>query len=161
VVVASSNNATGTALAEIYDADPSPGATMSPRLLNLSTRGEIAAGGSMIAGFVISGTQPRRVLLRAVCPSLAQFNVPGAIADPVLTLYDSDNKVVATNDDWEISRSAAAIAATAQYLGAFALNPASLDSALLVTLAPGAYTAVVTGANGASGIALVEVYDAN
>ena len=147
-----------TGLVEIYDAS-----TNSDGLLvNLSTRGEVGPPENvLIAGFVIGGTQPRRVLLRAVGPSLAQFGVGGTLVDPVLTLYDSTGKVVATNDDWEISRSSAAIAATAQNVGAFALNPASLDSALLITLAPGAYTAVVTGANGATGTVLVEIYDAN
>jgi hypothetical protein len=68
---------------------------------------------------------------------------------------------IAINDDWEISRSGAAIAATAQRVGAFALGSGSLDASLLVTLPAGAYTAVVTGVNGATGIALVEVYDAD
>jgi hypothetical protein len=147
-----------TGLVEIYDASPNADGL----LVNLSTLGQVGPPDNvLIAGFVLGGTQPRRVLLRAVGPSLAQFGVGGFLVDPVLTLYDSTGKVVATNDDWEISRSSAAIAATAQNIGAFALNPASLDSALLITLAPGAYTAVVTGANGATGTVLVEIYDAN
>jgi hypothetical protein len=145
------------ALVEVYDGSNDPNGLF----VNLSTRGEVGPpDGALIAGFVIGGTQPRRVLLRAIGPSLAQFNIAGALADPVLTLYRG-NTLLATNDDWEISRSSAAIAATAQNVGAFALNAASLDSALLITLAPGAYTAVVTGANGATGTALVELYDAN
>ena len=153
--VATTGGSTG--LVEIYDASPNPDGL----LVNLSTLGQVGPpDNALIAGFVIGGTQPRRVLLRAVGPSLAQFGVGGLLVDPVLTLYQG-NTVVATNDDWEISRSSAALAATAQNVGAFALNPASLDAALLITLAPGAYTAVVTGANGATGTVLVEVYDAN
>jgi hypothetical protein len=160
--VSGADGGTGVAVAEVYDADASPGATTNPRLLNISTRGNVGPGNkALIAGFALRGSQPRRILVRAVGPSLSQFRVPGFLLDPALTLYDSDGRIVATNDDWEISRSSAAIAATNQAVGAFALNSASLDSALLITLAPGNYTAVVTGANGATGIALVEVYDAN
>ena len=146
-----------TALVEVYDT-PTDSTGL---LVNLSTLGQVTASDSaLIAGFVIGGTQPRRVLLRAVGPSLAQFGTTGILIDPVLTLYHG-NTIIAANDDWEISRSSAAIAATAQNVGAFALNSASLDAALLITLAPGAYTAVVTGANGATGTTLVEIYDAN
>ncbi len=153
--VATSGGSTG--LIEIYDATQNS----DGRLINLSTRGEVlSAGNPLIAGFAIRGTQPQRMLVRAVGPSLAQFGVANTLVDPVLTFYQG-NTVIARNDDWEISRSSAATAATAQNVGAFALNAASLDSALLITLAPGNYTAVVTGANGATGTALVEVYDAN
>ena len=155
------NNASGVALVEAYDADATPGAPASPRLVNLSTRGDAGTGNNaLIAGLVISGTQPRRVLLRAIGPSLTAFGVPGVLRDPVLTLY-RDSVALATNDDWEISRSGAALAATAQRVGAFPLQAASLDAALLLTLAPGAYTAVITSADGGTGVALVEVYDAD
>ncbi|MEY2878689.1 MAG: hypothetical protein RLZZ15_1069, partial [Verrucomicrobiota bacterium] len=90
----------------------------------------------------------------------AQFGVAGVLADPQLALFRGADQI-ATNDDWEISRSAAVVAATAQQVGAFALNPASLDAALLITLAPGAYSVVVSGVGGATGLALVEVYDAD
>ncbi len=145
-------------LVEIYDAS----GTADGQMVNLSTRGEVGAGdAALIAGVVIRGTQPRRVLLRAVGPSLARFNIGGALlADPVLTLYRGTTQL-AQNDDWEISRSSAALAATAQRVGAFALDPASLDAALLLTLEPGIYTAVVTSADGGTGIALVEIYDAD
>jgi hypothetical protein len=115
---------------------------------------------ALIAGLVISGNQPRRVLIRASGPGLAQFGIAGTLADPVVTLFQGA-AVVATNDDWEISRSGAAVAATAQRIGAFPLNPASLDAALLLTLTPGAYTVVLTGVEGGTGLALVEVYDAD
>lgn len=148
----------GVCLLELYDADPGPA---SGRLVNLSARGLAGVGdNALIAGLVISGTQPRRLLVRAVGPALAGFGVEGALPDPVLTLYRGD-RALATNDDWEISRSAAVIAATAQRVGAFPLPAAGLDAALLVTLPPGAYTAVITSADGGMGVALIEVYDAD
>lgn len=151
----------GIALIEAYDADASPGAPDRPRLLNLSTRGDAGSGeNALIAGFVLSGTQPRRVLLRAVGPSLAQFNLSGTLGDPILTLYRGDT-AIATNDDWELSRSAAAVSLTAQRVGAFPLNPSSLDAALLITLPPGPYTAIVSSADGSVGLALIEIYDAD
>lgn len=151
----------GIALVEAYDADAAPGAASNSRLLNLSTRGDVGTGeNALIAGFVLSGTQPRRILIRAIGPSLARFNVPGVLTDPVLTLYRSGASI-ATNDDWELSRSPAAVAATAQFVGAFPLEPNSLDAALLVTLSPGAYTAIVSSANNTTGLALVEIYDAD
>jgi hypothetical protein len=114
----------------------------------------------LIAGFVLTGTQPRRILLRAIGPGLAPFGVARALSDPVLALYRGQSQLAA-NDDWEISRSAAAMAVTGQRLKAFSLPSASLDAALLLTLAPGAYTVNVSSADGSPGVALVEVYDAN
>jgi hypothetical protein len=148
----------GVTLVEIYDADLPPAPA---RLVNLSARGGAGLGdNALMAGFVISGLQPRRVLVRAVGPSLSAFGVGGALADPVLTLFRGE-RALATNDDWEISRSPAVVAATAQRVGAFALPPGSLDAALLITLSPGPYTAVITSADGSTGVALIEVYDAD
>ncbi len=160
-IVAGANNASGIALVEAYDADENLGSIGGSRLVNLSTRGQVGSGdNALIGGFVLGGTQPRRVLIRAIGPSLARFDLTGVLADPVLTLFRG-SAMIAQNDDWEISRSGPAIAATAQRVGAFALNAASLDAAVLVTLAPGPYTVILAGADGGSGIALVEVYDAN
>lgn len=160
-LVAGADAATGIALVEAYDADPAPGAPGNPRLINLSTRGDVGAGDrALIAGFVLSGTQPRRVLIRAVGPGLMPLGVPGPLADPVLALYRG-SALVAANDDWQISRSPAVVAATAALVGAFPLPAASLDAALLLTLEPGAYTAIVTSADGTVGLALVEIYDAD
>jgi hypothetical protein len=159
--VTDASGASGIVLVETYDADDTPEAPTGPRLVNLSTRCDAGSGdATLIAGFVLSGPQPRRVLIRAIGPSLTSFGVAGALVDPVLTLYRGGAQIAA-NDDWEISRSAAAIAATAQRVGAFPLTRASLDAALLITLAPGAYTVVVSAADSRTGIALVEVYDAN
>lgn len=167
-IISGTSGDSGAALVEAYDADASPGAPANPRVVNLSTRGAVGVGdaNALIAGFVIHGDQPRRVLIRAVGPSLASLGVGNVLSDPTLTLYGDKTLyppagVITTNDDWEISESSAAIAATAKRVGAFALGAGSLDSALLITLPPGQYTAVVTGVNGATGIALAEVYDAD
>lgn len=160
-IAAGQGNSAGLALVEAYDADNLPGSPGRPRLVNLSTRGEVGLGdNALIAGLVLSGTQARRVLVRAIGPSLTAFGVSGVLADPVLTIYRG-NTVFAANDDWETSRGSSAIAATAQRVGAFALPAASRDAALLITLGPGAYTAIVTGADGGTGIALIEIYDAD
>ena len=131
--------------------------TDPPRLSNLSTRGQVQTGSDvMIGGFVISGANPKTVLIRAIGPSLTQFGVPGALSDPQVSLVRiSDNATIATNDNWQSSPNASDIQAT----GLAPLNPA--ESALYVTLQPGAYTAVVSGVNGATGVGLVEVYEIN
>jgi hypothetical protein len=100
------------------------------------------------------------VLIRAVGPGLAgpPFNVPGALAEPVVTLF-AGTQSVATNTAWNSAANAAAIRDAARTVGAFALAEGSRDSALLVTLAPGAYTIQVSGANNTTGAALVEVYE--
>lgn len=153
---------TGVALAEIYDATPvgSRKAT-SPRLVNLSARVDVGTGGNvLIAGFVIGGTTARTVLARASGPALAgaPFDVPGTLRDPTLTLTNlTTGAVVATSSAWNGD---GAITQAAASVGAFAWsNPNSLDSALLVTLPPGAYTATVAGASNDTGVALVEIYE--
>ena len=109
---------------------------------------------------MLGGTLPRRVLLRAAGPALGALGVAQALGDPALALYRGAT-LLAQNDDWSLGRSPAAVATTAVRAGAFALAEGSLDAALLVTLAPGAYTAVVTGGGEAGGVTLVEVYDVN
>lgn len=159
---------TGTALAEVYDASLDPGAE-SQRLVNISTRGMVEAGdGVLIGGFVVRGTTPKRVLVRGIGPRLAGFGVTGALADPRLAVY-SGQTVVAQNDNWstptpvgagQTPATAAELATVAQAVGAFALGAGSLDAAVVVTLAPGAYTAQVAGTGTSTGVALVEIYEA-
>ena len=113
-------------------------------------------GNILIAGFAIGGTTSRTVLVRASGPALVPFGVSGTLPDPQLQLY-SGSTVIESNSGWagnsEISQSAAAV-------GAFGWSsPTSNDSAILVTLPPGAYTAQVSGASGDTGVALVEVYE--
>lgn len=151
------NSGTGVALAELYEVNTADSYLMA----NISAR--ILAGTAanmLIAGFVIQGTQPAKLLIRGDGPTLAQFGVTGSLAQPVLTVFDSNQKIVAINTVWGTNSNAAQIASSATAVGAFALPEKSADSALLLTLPPGAYTAQVTGANNSSGVALVEVYQA-
>jgi len=158
-VSAAAGSTGSVTLVEIYDADP-PGS--AGKLIDVSTRGSVGTGGSvMIAGFVIAGSQPKRVLVRASGPALSKFGVSGVLSDPELTIYRSDGTAVASNDDWMVVRDPAITAATAARVGAFAFGSGSLDAAVVATLPPGAYTAVVSGVGSATGNALVEVYDAD
>ncbi len=153
---------TGVALAEVYDATPRGTYTASsPRLVNLSARVEVGTGGSvLIAGFVIGGSAARTVLVRASGPAIAAapFSVPGTLPDPQITLTNlGTGAVVAGNGGWGGDPD---ISGTAASVGAFSWNnPSSADSALLVTLPPGNYTATVSGAANDTGVALVEVYE--
>ena len=125
---------------------------------NMSTRALVGTGENvLIPGFVISGADSQQILLRAVGPSLASFGVSGPNADPTLTLYRGAT-VLAANDNWSSAANADAIAATGIAVGAFPLPAGSKDAAVLVTLPAGAYTAVVSGVDNATGIALVELY---
>ncbi len=150
---------TGMVLVEVYeilDATETPGAR---RLANLSARGPVAAGAPLIAGFVINGTAPQRVLVRGIGPGLGAFGVPGTLANPVLTLFRGGT-VLKTNDDWFRDPDANLIRDAAAKVGAFALGATSLDAAVLLYLDPGAYTAQVSGFANGSGTALVEIYEA-
>jgi len=119
----------------------------------------------LIAGFVIGGTAPQRVLVRASGPTLAgaPFNLPGTLANPQLKIYRGSTEVRA-NDDWFRDPEAVLIRDAALRVRAFAFGNQSLDAAVLAYFEPGAYTAVVTGPSGApaaqgSGITLVEIYE--
>jgi hypothetical protein len=146
--------ATGIALLELYDA---AGASTA-RLVNASARTQVGTGANvLIAGFTIAGAAAKTVLIRAVGPTLANFGVVGSLADPTLTVLSSRGPL-ATNDNWSTG-SGAAVAQAAGAVGAFALPSGSLDAALLLSLAPGSYTAQVAGVRDTAGVALVEVYD--
>jgi hypothetical protein len=109
-----------------------------------------------IGGFIITGSTPKHVVLRAIGPSLAQFGVPDALADPVLELHGPGAFVTITNDNWRDDPVQAAL------IQADGLAPANdLESAIDATLAPGAYTGIVRGKNNSSGVGLIEVYDLN
>lgn len=155
--VSASDNSTGITLMEVYDASPS-GST-GPKVVNLSARGSVAPGDDiLIIGFVIEGTAPKKVLVRGLGPALAGAGVEGALSDPKLQLYRSGVKVN-ENDNWSSGTDALEIAAAASAVGAFDVNAGTKDSALLVYLAPGVYSAHVSGVNNTSGVALVEVYE--
>lgn len=158
--VSSVTGANGVALVEVYDAGSTAVTADTPRLINISTRANVAGGeGLLIAGIVITGNSPKKILIRATGPALAAFGVPGALTDPLLKLYKGD-AVLRQNDNWSDSAAEASlIAAAGSATGAFALTPGTKDAALLITLEPGAYTAQVSGVAGAAGAALVEVYE--
>ena len=158
VQVSGVGGSTGTVIAELYDATPAAALTATtPRLINVSVLKPIAAGETLTAGFVIGGTGAKRVLIRAVGPTLGAvpFRLSEAMADPKLDLF-SGQTVINTNDNWG---DGAALTAAFASVGAFALGAASRDAAILATLQPGNYTAEVSGVRGASGLTLVEVYE--
>jgi uncharacterized protein (DUF1800 family) len=136
---------------------PVTGHADSPRLSNISMRGPVGTGANiMIAGLVIGPGSPETVLIRADGPSLAQFGVGGLLAAPVLSLYDSVGNLIQSNQGWGTGNATASIMNSA---GAFPLPVGGADSALVATLPDGAYTAQVTGANGTTGVALLELYE--
>jgi hypothetical protein len=140
----------GNVLVEAYDA----GSGDSPRLTNVSARNYAGTGGDiLIAGFSVLGNVPKRVLIRAVGPTLGVFGVPGVIADPKLEVY-KDAARVAENDNW-----AASLAPAFGSVGAFQLTPGSRDAAIELTLSPGGYTVHVSPASGSPGEALIEIYE--
>jgi hypothetical protein len=130
------------------------------RLGNLSTRGLAGAGSAaMIAGTVVEGFTPKQFLIRGIGPALAKFGVGNTAADPVLSVYDAGGRLIAANTGWSSAPNWGAAGAAARDIGAFELTPAAKDCALLLTLAPGAYTFQLSNAAGTPGNALVEAYD--
>jgi len=166
VQVVDGSGAGGIALAEVYDV--SPGQT-GARFGNMSARGPaVGSGNPLIAGIFINGTTPKHLLVRGVGPGLAAFGVGNALSDSLVGVYNSQGHLIAQNDNWsvpvtvdisQIASNATAIAAASIVAGAFALDPAGLDSAVIVTLPPGLYTVQVSGVNNTSGSALAELYE--
>ncbi len=146
VVLRGVNGTTGIGLVEAYDLS----ATSNSRLANISSRGFVQTGdGAMIGGLIIIGDNARPILVRGLGPSLP---VAGALADPTLQLFDSNGVALAFNDDWRDTQAAEIIATTIPPMN-------EREAAIVSTLSPGAYTAVLRGANGGTGVALVELYD--
>lgn len=105
----------------------------------------------MIGGFIIGGDAPTKVIVRAIGPSLAAFGVTGVLGDPTMELHDSSGSLIFSNDNWRSDQEQEIIDTT--------IPPTDdKESAIVATLPPGAYTAIVRGANGTTGVALVEVY---
>jgi hypothetical protein len=162
-VVSGVGGTAGVALIEVYDA--SENSSSAQKVVNIASRGTAGGGdATLTAGFVISGAVPKRVLIRGIGPTLGGFGVPGTLADPQLKLFDQPGAVIAANEDWGFpatanAATAAQISAAAASVGAFALTPGSKDAALLLHLAPGAYTVQVGGVTNLIGTALVEVYE--
>jgi hypothetical protein len=147
-VIKGAGDASGIGLFELYDLD-----SASARISNISTRGEVGtASDVMIGGFIIGGNLPTKVIARALGPSLAQAGVMNALPDPVLELYNSEGSLIFSNDDWQSSQEV--------QINATGIPPTDdREAAIVATLSPGGYTALVRDANGASGVALVEVYN--
>jgi len=149
-VVRGATNTTGVGLVEAYDLDD----TADSKLANISTRGLVQTGDNvLIGGFIVLGESPQKVIVRAIGPSLANANppVPDALADPILELHNPDGSTLASNDNWRDTQEADIMATT--------IPPTNdAESAIVATLTPNAYTAIVRGASATTGVALVEVY---
>jgi len=147
-VVRDLNSQSGVALVEMYDLDPK-----ASLLANISTRGKVETGDNvMIGGFIIGGDEPTKVLVRGIGPSLASKGILLPLSDPVLELHDGTGKLLSTNDNWRSTQQNDIIATS--------IAPTDdRESAILATLQPGNYTAVVRGQSYTTGVALVEVYN--
>jgi hypothetical protein len=157
-IVRGVNNTVGVALVEAYDLDP----ILHSLLGHISTRSFVETGNDvMIGGFIVQGTQPTNVIIRAIGPELGQFGVPHFLANPTLELYNGNGILIGRNDDWQHTILGGIITQNQvqdiQNSGHAPTDPS--ESAIIATLPPGNYTAIVRGVNNTTGVALVEVYD--
>jgi hypothetical protein len=149
VVVTGNGSTSGIGLVELYDLWP----ISNSRLANMSSRGSVGTGDNvLISGFIVGDVESATVVVRAVGPSLAPFGVSDPLSDPTLTIYDAKGAAIATNDNWQTDPNNIVL----QRLGL--TPPNASESALLLHLPAGAYTAIVRGANDGTGTALAEVY---
>jgi hypothetical protein len=149
---------TGVGLVEVYDLSPGIGSVLG----NISSRAFVQTEDNvMIGGFIVEGTQPKRVIIRAIGPELTQYGVPNALPDPNLALHDGAGTLIASNDNWQTTVIGGVITkdqvTDIQNSGHAPTQPT--ESAIIATLPPGNYTAIVRGKNIIVGVALVEVYD--
>ncbi|MBA3571526.1 MAG: aryl-sulfate sulfotransferase [Pyrinomonadaceae bacterium] len=150
VVATGKGSDAGVGLFEAYDLSPETNATLA----NISTRGNVGTGDYvLISGFIVGDVDSATVIVRAIGPSLAAAGVSGALADPTLTVYDANGSALATNDNWPD----AVYASDVSDDGLAPSDP--LESALILHLPAGVYTAIVSGVDGGTGLGLVEVYD--
>jgi hypothetical protein len=159
-MVSGTGTNTGLGLVEVYDLDAySP--FSAKKLINISTRGNVGTGANvLIGGFNIDGVAPKRLLIRGAGPALSALNVTGALATPYLELIDAKSSAVIRDDySWQTGNDSALITGAAQQTGAFAFANGSADSAMLIVLPPGTYTVILSGAQSATGTALVEIYE--
>ncbi len=157
-IVRGLNNTTGVALVEVYDLSPDVDSILG----NISTRSFVQTGDNvMIGGFIVQGTTPKNVIIRAIGPELSQYGVPNPLADPILELHDGNGALIASNDNWQATIIGGIITQDQvqdiQNSG-HAPGDAS-ESAIIANLPPGNYTAIVRGVNSTTGVALVEAYD--
>jgi hypothetical protein len=150
----------GNILVEVFDVDSNLDADNTGRkLYSLSTRGNVGQGADiMIAGFVVRGPRPMKVLIRGIGPALSNFGVTGILSDPQITVYNNST-VIARNDNWSVSTNAAEVATVTSQVGGFALPAGSLDAALVLSLPEGGYTVHLSGVGISTGVALIELYE--
>ena len=157
-IVRGRNNTVGVGLVEVYDLSPNTTSVLG----NTSTRAFVQTGNDvMIGGFIVQGTGPKRVIVRAIGPELTPFGIPNALSDPTLELHNGNGALIASNDNWQTTVIGGIITAdqvsAIQNSGHAPTQPS--ESAIIATLQPGNYTAIVRGRNNTIGVALVEVYD--
>jgi hypothetical protein len=157
-IVKGVSNSIGVALVEVYDL-----ATGTTSILgNISTRSFVQTGANvMIGGFIVQGTEPKRVIVRAIGPELTQYGVPNALADPTLELHNGNGALIASNNNWQTTIIGGIITTSqvSDIQNSGHAPAAATESAIIANLAPGNYTAIVRGVNNTAGVALVEVYD--
>ncbi|MBT5900482.1 MAG: hypothetical protein HOH58_00045 [Opitutaceae bacterium] len=156
----------GKAIAEIYDLDSQVRSISN--LANASSIGPVNGTSNLLtAGFVIEGDSPVQVLIRGIGPTLSGYGVIGALNDPSIAVFDSDQNILARNNNWgtpsfvdgaATPAEEETLISTAETVGAFALESSSLDGAVLLTLPPGAYTVQMSGEDNSSGTGLIEIY---
>ncbi|HTG29577.1 MAG TPA: PQQ-dependent sugar dehydrogenase [Methylomirabilota bacterium] len=151
-IVSGKNGGTGVTLAEVYDLDQAA----DSRLANISTRAPIGTGSDVLIGGFITGSKigATRIAVRALGPTLQRFGIANPLPDPRLELHNANGALLTSNDNWQSDASQAAL-----ITGYGLAPPNSLESAIAISLAPGPYTAIVTGKNNQTGIGLIEIYD--
>ena len=157
-IVRGQNNTMGVALVESYDLSPSVHSILS----NISTRSRVETGDDvMIGGFIVQGTQPKNVIIRAIGRELSQYGIPDFLANPTLELHNGNGALIASNNDWQHTIIGGIITQDqVQNIQNSGHAPADAsESAIIANLPPGNYTAIVRGVNNTTGVALVEVYD--
>jgi hypothetical protein len=157
-IVRGVSNTVGVALVEVYDLSTDTASILG----NISTRSFVQTGNDvMIGGFIVEGSGPKTVIVRAIGPELTRFGVPNALADPALDLHNGAGALIASNNNWQTTVIGGIITSdqvsAIQNSGHAPTQPS--ESAIIATLQPGNYTAIVRGVSNTVGVALVEVYD--
>jgi uncharacterized protein YggT (Ycf19 family) len=157
-IVRGVNNLNGVALVEVYDLD----SDASSSLANISTRSFVQTGEHvMIGGFIVQGSGPKSVIIRAIGPELTQYGISDALANPKLELYNGTGALIGTNDDWQTTIIGGVITSNqvSDIQNSGRAPTAASESAIIADLQPGNYTAIVRGVSNTTGVALVDVYD--
>ena len=161
-IVRGVGNTTGVALVEAYDLSPDTTSVLG----NISTRGFVQTGENvMIGGFIVQGTGAKKVIIRAIGPELIPppYNIPNALANPTLELHNASGALIGSNDNWQTTILGGIITSNqvSDIQNSGHAPTAGSESAIIADLQPGNYTAIVSGVNNTTGVALVEVYDLN